>query len=68
MKFNRKDFAMTNLIYHLIFLLLSLYILFKALGYAIYEIKEMHNRTGGIAVITFSVLVVILANIMMSFY
>jgi len=59
---------MTSLIYNLIFLLLTLYILFKVIGYAIYEMKEMNNKTGGIVIIAFSVLVVIFANIMLLFH
>ena len=56
---------MTNIIYDLIFLLISIFILLKAIGYAIYEIKELNNKVGGITIISFSILVVIFANIMM---
>ena len=56
---------MTNIIYDLIFLLISVFILLKAIGYAIYEIKELKNKVGGITIISFSILVVIFANIMM---
>lgn len=56
---------MISLIYDLIFLLITLYVLFKVIGYAIYEIKELNNRMGGIVVITFSIIVVIFSNIMM---
>ena len=45
---------MTSVIYKLFFLLLT-----------IYEIKELDNKTGGVVVICFSVLVIIFANIMM---
>lgn len=47
------------------FLLLTIWILLKAIGFAIYEIKELDNKTGGVVVICFSVLVIIFANIMM---
>ena len=56
---------MTNIIYDLIFLLISIFILLKAIGYAIYEIKELNNKVGGITIISFSILVIIFANIMM---
>ena len=56
---------MTNIIYDLIFLLISIFILLKAIGYAIYEIKELNNNVGGITIISFSILVIIFANIMM---
>ena len=53
---------MASLILHIIFLLLSIYALFKVIGFAIYEIKEMNNKWGGIIVISFSLLVTIFAN------
>ena len=56
---------MTSVIYKLFFLLLTIWILLKAIGLAIYEIKELDNKTGGVVVICFSVLVIIFANIMM---
>lgn len=56
---------MTSIIYDLIFLVISIFILLKVIGYAIYEIKELNNKAGGIAIISFSVLVVIFANVMM---
>ena len=56
---------MTNIINDLIFLLISIFILLKAIGYAIYEIKELNNKVGGITIISFSILVIIFANIMM---
>lgn len=56
---------MTSIIYDLIFMVISIFILLKAIGYALYEIKELNNKAGGITIISFSVLVVIFANIMM---
>lgn len=56
---------MKNIIYDLTFLLISIFILLKAIGYAIYEIKELNNKVGGITIISFSILVIIFANIMM---
>lgn len=56
---------MNSIVYNIIFLILTLYILLKTIGYAIYEIKELNNKIGGIVVISFSTLVVVFVNIMM---
>lgn len=56
---------MNSIIYFFIFLLTTLYILLKVIGYAIYEIKELDNKFGGIVIIYFSTAVVIFVNIMM---
>ncbi len=50
---------MQTIIYNFFFIVTSIFILFKVIGYSIYEIKEMKNKVGGITVITFSTLVVI---------
>lgn len=55
---------MTTIAYDLIFFLTSLYVLLKVIGFAIYEIKEMNNKVSGIVIISFSILVIIFANIM----
>lgn len=56
---------MTVIIYDIVFFLLSLYISLTTIGYAIYEIKELNNKTGGIVIILLSIFSVIFANIMM---
>lgn len=56
---------MNSIVYNIIFLILTLYILLKTIGYAIYEMKECDNKVGGIVIISFSTAVVIFANIMM---
>ena len=56
---------MNSIVYNIIFLILTLYILLKTIGYAIYEIKECNNKVGGIVIISFSTAVVIFVNIMM---
>ena len=55
----------SSIIYKIIFLIISVFILFKTIGYGIYEIKEKENQTGGIAVIVFSLIVVIFANVVL---
>ncbi len=59
---------MTHTIFDIIFLLISLYILLKTIGYGLYELKEKQNKSGGITVIVFSILVVIFFNTMMFMY
>lgn len=55
----------SSIIYKIIFLIISVFILFKTMGYGIYEINEKENKTGGIAVIVFSFTVVIFANLVL---
>lgn len=52
-----------NLLYHFTFVVVSIFILVKTIFYGLYEINNQDNRPGGIAVICFSVLVVVFANI-----
>ena len=58
---------MQNFIYDLLFILISLYVLIKTIYYGLYEIKENDNKTGGIVVISFSVIVFIFFNIVILF-
>lgn len=58
---------MQKFIYDLLFILISLYVLIKTIYYGIYEIKENDNKTGGITVISFSVIVFIFFNIVILF-
>lgn len=51
---------MQTIIYDFLFIITSIFILFKVIGYGIYEIKEMKNKSGGITIITFSCLITIL--------
>lgn len=54
---------MFNFIYDIFFVIASFYILSKAIAYGIYEINTENNKSGGIGVIVFSVLVTIFTNI-----
>ena len=56
---------MTSIIYDLIFLVITIFILLKVIGYALYEIKELNNKAGGITIISFSTLVDVFVNVMM---
>ncbi len=58
---------MTNLIYNLLFIITSIFILLKTIGYGIYEIKEMKNKYGGITIISISILITIFFNLVIFF-
>ena len=55
---------MPTFVYHLFFLIISIYILLKVIGYSLYEINTLKNKSGGIVIITFSIIVVIFSNVM----
>ena len=54
---------MIDLVFHVLFVIASLYVFLKAVFYAVYEIKTQDNKAGGIGVIVFSVIVIVFANI-----
>lgn len=54
---------MVNIFCHFLFLIFSVFILLKSIFYALYEINTQDNKSGGIAVICFTVVVLIFANI-----
>ena len=54
---------MVNIFYHFLFLIFSVFVLFKSVFYALYEIKTQDNKTGGVAVIVFTVIVLIFTNV-----
>lgn len=54
---------MYNIIYNLIFLLVSIYFTIKAFAYSLYEINTEKNKSGGITIITFSVLICLFVNL-----
>ena len=56
-----------NLIYHFTFIVVSLFILIKTIFYGIYEINSENNKSGGIDVICFSILIVVFSNIIVFF-
>lgn len=60
-------FILQKFIYDLLFILISLYVLIKTIYYGLYEIKKNDNKTGGIVVISFSVIVFIFFNIVILF-
>ena len=59
---------MSSFVYHFLFLIISLYVLLKTIGYALYEINTLKNKSGGIVVITISFIIIIFSNIMVWMY
>ena len=59
---------MSSFVYHFLFLIISLYVLLKTIGYALYEINTVKNKSGGIVVITISFIIIIFSNIMVWMY
>lgn len=54
---------MVNIFCHFLFLIFSVFVLLKSIFYALYEINTQDNKSGGIAVICFTVVILIFANI-----
>lgn len=54
-----------SLIYDIIFLIFTLYILLRCIAYGIYEIKQEENKFGGILFIVTGVVAVVFSNILM---
>lgn len=54
-----------SLIFDIIFLIFTLYILLRCIAYGIYEIKEENNRFGGILFIITGIVAVIFSNVLM---
>ena len=54
---------MINYFFNFLFFIFSIFILLKSVFYALYEIKSQDNKSGGVAVIVFSVIVIVLANV-----
>ena len=52
-----------NFIYDFLFIVFSIFILFKTISYGVYEIKGQKNKVGGFSIIIFSILVVIFFTI-----
>lgn len=52
-----------NLLYHIIFVIITLFILIKTIFYGLYEINTQNNKNGGISVILFSVIAIVFTNI-----
>ena len=54
-----------SLIFDIIFLIFTLYILLRCIAYGIYEIKEENNKFGGISFIITGITAVVFSNILM---
>ena len=47
---------MVDIFFNSLFIIFSIYVLLKTIFYALYEIKTQENKSGGIAIIVFSLL------------
>ncbi len=56
-----------NFLFHLIFIIITIFILLKTIFYGLYEINTENNKSGGITVIVFSILAVAFTNIIVFF-
>ena len=54
---------MINYFFNFLFSIFSIFVLLKSVFYALYEIQSQDNKSGGVAVIVFSVIVIVLANV-----
>lgn len=54
---------MINLFCRILFLVFSVFILIKTSFYGFYEFNALKNKSGGIAIIVFSFMVMILTNV-----
>lgn len=52
-----------NLLYHFIFIFITIFILIQTIFYGLYEFNTQNNKSGGIAIISFSILVIVFTNI-----
>lgn len=56
---------MLNFMFKILFVIVTAYFLIKTIFYGIYEINTLKNKVGGIAIISISIVSVLLANIVL---
>lgn len=56
---------MFNLLFRAIFLIISVFILIKTCFYGSFEINTQKNKSGGIAIIVFAIISIVLANVVL---
>ena len=54
---------MINYFFNFLFFIFSIFVLLKSVFYALYEIKSQDNKSGGVAVIVFTIIVLVFANV-----
>ena len=54
---------MVDIFFNFLFLIFSIYVLLKIIFYALYEIKTQENKSGGIAIIVFSIIILTFATL-----
>lgn len=53
-----------NFLFYIVFIITTVFILVKTISYGLYEINTENNKSGGIAIIGFSILVIVFTNVM----
>lgn len=53
-----------NFLFYIVFIITTVFILVKTISYGLYEINTENNKSGGIAIIVFSILVIVFTNVM----
>ena len=54
---------MVDIFFNFLFIIFSIYVLLKTILYALYEIKTQENKSGGIAIIVFSIIILTFATL-----
>ncbi len=52
-----------SFLYHFLFIIITIYTLIKTIAYGLYEINTQNNKSGGISIICFSIIVILFVNI-----
>lgn len=54
---------MVDIFFNFLFIIFNIYVLLKTIFYALYEIKTQENKSGGIAIIVFSIIILTFATL-----
>lgn len=54
---------MVDIFFNFLFIIFNIYVLLKIIFYALYEIKTQENKSGGIAIIVFSIIILTFATL-----
>ena len=54
---------MVDIFFFFLFIIFSIYFLLKTIFYALYEVKTQENKSGGIAIIVFSIIILTFATL-----
>ena len=54
---------MVDIFFNFLFIIFNIYVLLKTIFYDLYEIKTQENKSGGIAIIVFSIIILTFATL-----